>query len=462
MFASFKYERISLSDINLDYKNPRIVTQLPLGTQDEIVKYLFEYEGLGTFLKKIASEGKNLGAEQPYVIEMGKSYTVIEGNTRIATYKLLTGILAAPIDYASLVPHIPEPAKKELLQVDCAVAPSRDALLPIMAAAHFGRGDKSKWGYLGSRKAVYDEWTGGKETAQLAATFDKTQSEIREYLVEYRLYQAALDYKWTAEELKHLLNPAVAFNPPVRFLQSLGHKTQMGMDLDKVNLEVKFNAPDSKDKYRHLIKRLVIDEKGLGATASYESVFQDYIPPADQKANDPPKGNEKDDTTSGAGSEHQDNNADTSTADKSDGGGGHNGGGEAAKPLKNGALFNYPVKSSNLLFQQLMKEASSLNTKTFPAAGTALLRGLIETLLKDIIHDQNANKQNKFLSLETALDICLGNEIAMAVDDRKLLKMFKKDHLDYINLGTHGTTLCNYLRLMQARDCIDQFVKRNV
>jgi hypothetical protein len=36
MFAGFKYENIALKDIALDEKNPRIVSQTPLHTQNEI------------------------------------------------------------------------------------------------------------------------------------------------------------------------------------------------------------------------------------------------------------------------------------------------------------------------------------------------------------------------------------------------------------------------------------------
>jgi hypothetical protein len=64
MFAHFKYESVPLKDIALDDRNPRIVSQTPLSTQGEIVSYLYENEDLEAFIKKIASEGKNIGAER--------------------------------------------------------------------------------------------------------------------------------------------------------------------------------------------------------------------------------------------------------------------------------------------------------------------------------------------------------------------------------------------------------------
>jgi hypothetical protein len=156
MFEAFQYETIPLAQIQLDPQNPRLVTMTPLTTEAQIIEYLFDHEDLGEFLKKFAAAGKNLGAERPYVVKAGKSYTVIEGNTRIAAYKLLTGLASPSQKHKGLVPVISEGAKKQLVSVDCTVAPKREDLLPIMASAHFGLGDKSKWGYLGSRKAVYD------------------------------------------------------------------------------------------------------------------------------------------------------------------------------------------------------------------------------------------------------------------------------------------------------------------
>jgi hypothetical protein len=82
--------------------------------------------------------------------------------------------------------------KNNLLSVDCSVAPDRDALMPIMASAHFGVGDKSRWGYLGSRKAVYDEWKAGKTLAKLAKLFKITQGEVKELILEYQLYLKAI------------------------------------------------------------------------------------------------------------------------------------------------------------------------------------------------------------------------------------------------------------------------------
>lgn len=108
-----------------------------------------------------------------------------------------------------------------------------------------------------------------------------------------------------------------------------------------------------------------------------------------------------------------------------------------------------------------MKEAKALNTKQFPGAGSALLRSVLEIILKLIVEEKSINPQGKLLDLEGAMNLVIG-QAKMSADDIKILKEFKSSHLNYINLSAHATVAPNQARLMMARDCIDGFVKRNV
>jgi hypothetical protein len=453
MYEKFKYESVPLKDIALDDRNPRIVTQTPLASQGEIVSYLYENEDLESFIKKISSEGKNAGAERPYVVKKGAGYVVIEGNTRIAAYKLLAGLIKPPKDHEGTVPHISEATKKHLQNVDCSIAPDRDALMPIMASAHFGTGDKSKWGYLGSRKAVFDEWKAGKTLPKLAKLFHVTQGDIKDLILEYQIYLKALGLQWTHTEKEILLKPNLAFNPPVRFLQTSGHREKVGITYDSANLKVVFDNKEAEKKFKHLIGKLVINpSKGLGATATYDAVFADYGAAAAAK----PTGGKKTGSTGSAGG-----SAGGGTGSGSTGGGkAGSGGSTAAKP---GSLFGYPVKKiNNALVTQLLKEAKEINCKKFPAAATFLLRNIVETVLKHIIDEQGANKAGQKLDLETSLNLCIGNNVKLSHADNSILSEFKKDHLVYLNLGAHGNVIPNDTRVLAARDTIDQFIKRHV
>lgn len=465
MYEKFKYERIALSRIKLDDRNPRIVTPEKPKSEADILAYFFEHEDLAAFLKMISIEGRNPGAERPYVLKDGKDYVVVEGNTRIATYKLLTGQSTAPKPHTASVPLIDATIKDELLSVDVTIAPNRDALMTIMARAHFGRGDKNRWGYLGSRKAVYDDWKAGKGIGTLSGVFGRSQGSIRDLLLEYMMYLEALKLDWTSAEKEALLRPSLEFNPPVRFLQTTGHRQLVGIEMDKTNLEIGFSDSDGKNKLKHLIKRTVIEDGGPSATASYSEVFSNYVSPstgsgAGEQAGGAGSGGKGDGTESGGGT------ADPGGGDGGDGAQGSQGGqgggsGGSGQPLKANALFSYPVTRHDLTLTQLMKEARSLNTKTYPAAGSALLRSLLEVTLKLIVEYKNLNPMGKLLDLEGALGFVIGQG-KMPQDDVKVLKEFQKSHLAYINLSTHATVVPNFERLMMVRDTVDAFVKRNV
>jgi hypothetical protein len=305
-----------------------------------------------------------------------------------------------------------------------------------MASAHFGHGDKTKWGYLGSRKAVYGEWKFGKTIPKIAKAFARSASEIKELILEYQLYLKALGLHWTAEEKDVLLNPAVQFNPPVRFLQTKGHKEKVGVALDATNLKVVFKDNEASKRFKHLLKKLVIaPQPGLGATATYEEVFADYAAKA------------KPEKSTGGGSK------------KSSGGSSKSGKKPSSSPPKSNALFAYIPTTNNALIRQLMDEARDLNFKKFPASATFLLRNIVEAVLKEIIHNQNANSTNRSLDLEACLNLCASNAVTLNPADKSILKDFQRQHLSYMNLGAHGNIIPNPDRVASARDSIDQFVK---
>jgi hypothetical protein len=109
-----------------------------------------------------------------------------------------------------------------------------------------------------------------------------------------------------------------------------------------------------------------------------------------------------------------------------------------------------------------VQEAKNLNCTQFPSAGTFLLRNIVEALLKEIIDQQKANPASERLDLQKAIDLCMSNKVTLPQADKNILKEFRKSHLDYLNLGAHGNVIPNTSRVMAARDCIDQFVKRNM
>ena len=109
-----------------------------------------------------------------------------------------------------------------------------------------------------------------------------------------------------------------------------------------------------------------------------------------------------------------------------------------------------------------MREAKSINGTKLPAAGTFLLRNIVESLLKHIIENQKANTAGTTLDLAGAINLCLTNKVTLTPNDKKILVEFRRQYMDYLNLGAHGTVVPNPHMLFGARDLIDQFIMKNV
>lgn len=294
----------------------------------------------------------------------------------------------------------------------------------------------------------------------MATTFDRTESQIRELLIEYILYQKALSFSWTKSEQDALLSPSVQFNPPIRFLQTKGHKEKVGISYDTGAIQISFKDLEAEKKFRHLISKLVISPKtnNLKATSTYDAVFADY-PQASVKASKGAAASTL--TASSAGA------ASSGAAGTGQSGSASPGGGAAAKtpPLsaaKKGTLFVYPVTVTNALLTQLMNEAKELSIQKYPAAATFLLRNIVESVLRHIIDSQKANAASKRLDLESAINLCVSTAVSLPREDVKVLAMFQKQYVNYLNLGAHGNLIPNDTMVIAARDCIDVFIKKNI
>jgi len=79
-------------EINLDFNNPRF-SMFDFNTEEEIIRYLINFEQIKELAFQIVDNGYNTIGERIIVLKSGTSekarYTVLEGNRRIASLKLL-------------------------------------------------------------------------------------------------------------------------------------------------------------------------------------------------------------------------------------------------------------------------------------------------------------------------------------------------------------------------------------
>ncbi|WP_425417348.1 hypothetical protein [Oricola indica] len=462
----FKLEDIDTATISLDLENNRIVGDPPKNEQ-EIVDYLYKHEDLRRMLADVSANGVNPAAELPYLVPAGSGYLVIEGNTRVTTYRLLSGSLQPPAHLAGIVPKVSDEIKQGCKRVRCAIAQNREQLKPLQAEAHFGRGAKSPWSYLGSRQAVYRDWKSGLIIDRLADIYRSKPAEIRSFLIQYDLYLKVLALDWSAGELEKLKEPNLQFNPPVRFFDTSANRQRVGVEFDTIECRVNLVGEEADGKLKHLIRKQLL-EKGnsITATSTYDEIFADYTPPkkpdSGQSDGGSQGGGQSDGGSQGSGSASSDGSSEKESGEgdgtQPSGAAETSGAHSRRKPY---ALFDYrPVKTSQA-WAQMLKEARALNCKNYPVAGAGLLRSIIEYVLKGIIDDKNLNPKGKDHTLVSALDLVLSAQVLSAKHKRILVAFRRDSYPEHLNLLLHGNRKAHHTKILQIRDAIDEFIKDN-
>ena len=205
-------------EINLDFNNPRF-SMFDFNTEEEIVKYLVEFEQIKELAFQIGENGYNTIGERIIVLKSrnaGKiNYTVLEGNRRIASLKLL-------FQYSSLLTSSERNKLKQLnlnlsdFEVSCDVVEedNRDEALFKISAKHID-GIKT-WSATDKRVFYHNLYTRYKEKG---LSSDKALDNIKIITPEGKVairnaiqqlnyltsvYNATQIYKSDLEKLTHL------------------------------------------------------------------------------------------------------------------------------------------------------------------------------------------------------------------------------------------------------------------
>ena len=205
-------------EINLDFNNPRF-SMFDFNTEEEIIKYLVEFEQIKELAFQIGENGYNTIGERIIVLKSrnaGKiNYTVLEGNRRIASLKLL-------FQYSSLLTSSERNKLKQLnlnlsdFEVSCDVVKedTRDEALFKISAKHVD-GIKT-WSATDKRVFYHNLYTQYREKGLSSdEALDNIKNITPEGKVAIRnaiqqlnyltsVYNASKIYKSDLEKLTHL------------------------------------------------------------------------------------------------------------------------------------------------------------------------------------------------------------------------------------------------------------------
>ena len=131
-------EYLSVTNLLLDEKNPRLGGETSGRTQREIIQYLFEHDKVLDIVRSIATRGYFENEPLLAIFEQD-NYLVVEGNRRLAALKamkkpeLLTGRFSEQVENLVSNANI-----AVVSSVPVTIAPSRRATDRIIAGRHVG------------------------------------------------------------------------------------------------------------------------------------------------------------------------------------------------------------------------------------------------------------------------------------------------------------------------------------
>jgi len=131
-------EKIPVKDLFLDSHNPRLPEHLDGATEAEIVRHLRVEEALEELAQSFADNG--YFDTDPLVAVEAESgrYIVVEGNRRLATLKIVLGLIPELEDLQFSTIEFSAELLKDLKEVPCFVADSREDVTRFIGFRHIG------------------------------------------------------------------------------------------------------------------------------------------------------------------------------------------------------------------------------------------------------------------------------------------------------------------------------------
>ncbi|MEC1723080.1 hypothetical protein [Schinkia azotoformans] len=187
---------ISPLDLVLDEQNPRFVTNNSKNlSQEKIMEYLINYEGVIQLAKEINEYGGLVPGERLLVLEENNKYKVLEGNRRTSAMHLLLKPSEIPQGVSKTrikqIPKINDLCLKNISSIEVDVVTSRDDAIFALTKRHID-GIK-KWSQISKMFFYKNLYTQGKKLADLKDFTGESTASIATSLKKYNFLRFILD-----------------------------------------------------------------------------------------------------------------------------------------------------------------------------------------------------------------------------------------------------------------------------
>jgi len=176
-YSSWKEINVDVSDVLLDYDNPRIFINEP--TQEKLLRFLVDEDDSIELANQInLNRGLPL-AEKPVVTLENGRYIVLEGNRRISACKLLLNPLLLTEAEANKIPKIDTEMKNYLKNFPVVLSPDRDSTEAFITIRHSGDRSVKRWSTIASTKRFVNRYRKGESIKHIARVLNEKSGDVR-------------------------------------------------------------------------------------------------------------------------------------------------------------------------------------------------------------------------------------------------------------------------------------------
>ncbi|MGG4212650.1 hypothetical protein [Paenibacillus sp. FSL L8-0638] len=202
-YSDWKEIKVDVSDILLDYDNPRVFIDLP--TQENLLRFLIDQDGVIELANQInLNRGLPL-AEKPVVILENGKYVVLEGNRRISACKLLLNPLLLTEKEVIKLPKVDTEMEYYLRNFPVVLAPDRDSTEAFITIRHSGDRSVKRWSTIAATKRFVNRFRKGESINHIARVLDEKATDVRSGIRFFLFLEFVRDeIKWTEDEKQKL------------------------------------------------------------------------------------------------------------------------------------------------------------------------------------------------------------------------------------------------------------------
>jgi hypothetical protein len=261
-YSQWELRKLSVDSIRLDKQNPRLPEDMLDESQRSIIYYLIEEFKILDIAKSIAKNGFFIN-EFPIAAKEGKNFVVVEGNRRITALKLLRNPDLAPPrkkhTYTRLAENIDVNQWKKLPMY---IAPSRDAVLPILIARH-GSEMTSPWQRIMKMRFLAGDVLRGVSYEEIADRYSVPISEVRTAAITMLVREMVREADIEDDIRDKYLSEKFQTSTLTRFMETSSFIKKTGLQVNGAALQ--YEIP--KDEFLQIILRMFKDIAGETITA---------------------------------------------------------------------------------------------------------------------------------------------------------------------------------------------------